>query len=63
MLSPSIQLQHRWDPVKQTIEQEVYVETERPPFDEFDEPALSRIIISKVKLAEHTKNKGPSCTP
>ena len=57
IFSPSIDIDDGWIPVKKYIEQDLGVNTEREQayWDEWDEPALRRIIQQQRKITEASK--------
>ena len=57
IFSPSINIDDGWIPVKKYIEQDLGVNTEREQayWDEWDEPALRRIIQQQRKITEASK--------
>ena len=61
IMSPSIDVDTTWDPVKKYIEKVMKVKhTKEEPiyFDQYDPEALENIITTQHKLAEHMKRNG-----
>ena len=60
IFSPSINVDHTWNPVKKYIEQEMGVDPQKEPFafSEYDPEALDKIIRRQFKIAEYQKKKG-----
>ena len=61
IMSPSIDVDMSWEPVKEYIEKEMKVKhtTEEPIyFDHYNPEALAKIIHIQHKISEHMKNNG-----
>jgi hypothetical protein len=60
IFSPSVDLDHTWEPCKKYIEEVLKVDPKREPycFSEYDPEALAKIINTQMKVAEICKHSG-----
>ena len=57
--SPSINVDHSWEPVKKYIEKELKINTEKEKiyFDEYQHEELEKVIDTQFKLIDHMKKQ------
>ena len=60
IFSPSVNLDHVWDPVKAVLERELHVDSAKEPcfFDHYDPEALEAIVSRQFKVADMMKRQG-----
>ena len=59
IFSPSINVDHTWQPVKKYISEKIMKSDEEPEFyyDTYDPESLDKIIDNQKKIVEYQKNK------
>eukprot|EP00439_Symbiodinium_sp_Y106_P055711 s5639_g7.t1 len=60
IMSPSIDMDPQWEPVKKYIREDLGVNTDREPcwFDDWDEGALRQILAQQKKITQQSKQLG-----